>query len=152
SFSQCLDPVDSVIGKNDKTADGICELLSAKWIEEHAHGRSLIQWLTAGSSGIDPSKIRMLMQLFIIGETMTPEKMIDPGHRYKVRADTERQQTKATANYLKSHGMKLVDESADFEAWRVGQQGGGEKIKHGLADAICDGYNANYRTLGIWGT
>src|SRR5262249_16185661 len=93
SFSQWLDPVDSVIGKNDKTADGICELLSAKWIEEHAHGRSLIQWLTAGSSGIDPSKIRMLMQLFIIGETMTPEKMIDPGHRYKVRSDTEKQQT-----------------------------------------------------------
>ncbi len=155
-FSQCLDPVDSIIAKHPATAAGICELLSAKWIDELAHGRSLQAWLAGAGGVIDPSKIRMLMQLFVVGETMQPEMMIDarsrgPGTRYNGNTT---QQTKATANYLMSKGVVLLDNRATFEAWRTGQDGGGEKIKHGLSDAIISGSTtgANFRTLGIWGT
>ena len=155
NFSQCLDPVDSVIAKHPVTADGICEMLSAKWIEELAYGRSLQGWLSGGGGGIDPSKIRMLMQLFVVGSEMTSDMMIDArargaNTRY---SGNNTNQTKATANYLRAKGIDLLDNRATFQAWRVGDKDGGEKIKHGLADAIIEGNatGSNFRTLGIWG-
>ena len=154
AFSQCLEPVASIIGKDKVTADGICEMLSAKWIDEHAHGRSLRGWLCTDGASIDPSKIRLLMQLFIIGESMRPEQMIDSAVRLKhARYGTTDTQSKATDNYLKSHGLKLVDNNASFEVWRQGSMDGGEKIKHGLAAAIAGGQGSMpaYRTIGVWG-
>lgn len=149
AFSQCLEPVAGIIGTNKTTADGVCELLSARWIIEHAHGRSLKSWL--GGEHIDASKIRLLMQLFILGDSYDPEMVIDPAARGRgTLYGTGAQQTKSTINYLMTQGLVRSTGQGRAEAWREGQYGGGEKIKHGLARAICE-EPGDYRTIGVWG-
>ncbi len=71
SFSQLTEPVASILaGHPDAAVTGLCEMLSARWIERHANGSSLVSWLSSASGGIDRSKVRQLMQLTIIGNTM----------------------------------------------------------------------------------
>lgn len=151
AFSQCTEPVAGIIGTDKTTADGICELLSARWITEHAQGKSLKLWL--GGDHIDPSKIRLLMQLFILGEKSAPEMVIDADYRHKgalYNKEGKAEQTKSTVNYLMAQGIVRSAGPARVEAWRKGDYGGGEKIKHGLADAICED-RGDYRTIGVWG-
>lgn len=69
-FSQCKDPVRSVIAKNDTTKEGICELLAAKWVCEEHHGRSLKTYLagpTGHRSQIDLARLSLLAQAFGTG-------------------------------------------------------------------------------------
>jgi len=47
-FSQCLEPVSSMIGKSKVTEDGICQALSEMWVVHHAHDGSLWNWLYRG--------------------------------------------------------------------------------------------------------
>ena len=102
-FSQCVNPVASLIGTDTVTRDGICEMLPAKWIDEHAHEGTLANWLLDGRA-VNASKIRLLMQWFIIGTTMRPSKMVGrddaPGMQ---RGDQN--QDKATQNFLLTRGV-----------------------------------------------
>ncbi|WP_293450688.1 YopT-type cysteine protease domain-containing protein [Planktotalea sp.] len=74
-FSQMRDPVASIIATNPGAADGICEMLSAKWLEGHANDNHIANWIMSGDS-IDASKVRYLMQLFLIGTTMNRSAII----------------------------------------------------------------------------
>ncbi|MBO9480946.1 MULTISPECIES: YopT-type cysteine protease domain-containing protein [Gammaproteobacteria] len=73
-FSQVENPVAGIIGSLPESRRGICEMLAARWIERHAHNSSLASWLsTSGSiekNDINPSKIRQIMQQFIVTYTL----------------------------------------------------------------------------------
>src|SRR4051812_30864961 len=73
-FSQVENPVRSLICGNGETSGGICEIASAKWLELHAKGDHISNWLEK-SGTIDPNKVRQLMQIFAIGSTMHPDRM-----------------------------------------------------------------------------
>ncbi len=67
-FSQLQSPVKGLICNHRETGGGVCEMLSAKWLEEHAKGGSIVNWMMAANGeGLDSDKIRYLMQLFAIG-------------------------------------------------------------------------------------
>lgn len=66
-FSQCFNPVRPLIAKSARTRKGICEILSAKWVCEGYHGRSLETWLTAPAGGLDLAKLSLLAQVFGTG-------------------------------------------------------------------------------------
>lgn len=149
-FSQMTNPVADIIGTHQTTKDGICEMLSARWIVENSRGRTLQAWLSAGGGkGIDASKIRLLMQLFIIGDTMRPSRMVDSSSSAVRRGDQD--QDAATQNFLLSNGLTLVPYTND---WGKGDASGGEKIKHLIARDLCDprGGGRRWRMIGIWGS
>src|SRR4051812_30022918 len=62
-FSQVENPIRSLITGHDASSGGICEMASAKWLECHAKGDHMANWLEPTGT-IDPNKIRQLMQLF----------------------------------------------------------------------------------------
>ena len=131
AFSQMTNPVADIIGTDKTTKDGICEMLSARWIVEDSRGRSLQAWLSpGGGNSIDANKIRLLMQLFIIGETMAPSRMVDSNSplvkRGKGGGATD--QDLATQNLLLSNG--LVPVPGNNGDWGQGDSSGGDKIKH----------------------
>ena len=45
AFTQCKPPVSTFISKDESTAIGVCESISAHWIKFHAEGGSLWNWL-----------------------------------------------------------------------------------------------------------
>ena len=68
-FSQCKDPVRTIIGKAGKTDNGICEILSAKWVALTVSGLGTLQgWLSNGGAGkrkdLDVARISILAQAF----------------------------------------------------------------------------------------
>lgn len=69
-FSQFQDPVRSLIARHERTAKGICEILSAKWVCMKYHNQSMMNWL-AGPNGhrsnIDLGKLALLAQLHLEG-------------------------------------------------------------------------------------
>ena len=148
-FSQMQDPVATLIGKDKITKDGICEMLSAKWIECHAKDDHLANWLQGGGKDIDPSKIRQLMQLFIIGETMNTGAMLNNPQR-----GATVNQTTATVRWLKAKGiLQRGGATSDVQGQRGG---GGSRSGHALAMAKAMAASLNngtgsYRTIGIWG-
>lgn len=152
-FSQCLNPVSALIGQDKVSKNGICEMLSAKWIDEHAHGGALANWIVNTNGQIDPSKIRMLMQLFILGETMRPSKMIGR----EIRGDDwdlvggGQNQDNATRNFLASRGIIRRGNGLQ-NGWGVGKKSGSAKIKVKLAQDLCDsrGGSGSYRIIGIY--
>ncbi len=153
-FSQCVNPVATIIGTDTVTRDGICEMLSAKWIDEHAHDSALANWITQGGGGtVNASKIRLLMQWFIIGDSMRPSQMISP---HSTSPDIQRgsqNQDKATRNFLLSRG--IIRRGGGLQnGWGVGNKAGGEKIKAKLASDLCDsrGGTGSYRIIGIYGS
>ena len=149
-FSQCVNPVATTIGTDRVTRDGICEMLSAKWIDEHAHGGALANWIVEGSS-INPSKIRLLMQWFIIGDTMRPSKMVGVDDARGIQRG-DQNQDKATQNFLLTRG--IIRRGGGLQnGWGVGNKAGGEKIKLKLASDLCDsrGGTGSYRIIGIYG-
>jgi hypothetical protein len=151
AFSQIKDPVASIIGKDKISQDGVCEMLSAKWIECHAKDGHLGQWLQGSGQEIDPSKIRQLMQLFIIGNTMNRSAMVG-------RPDSlvPPDQTAATVLWLKEKGLvrRTSIASPDFNS-STGTRDGARRKVH--ASSICAAVTSNwnalgtYRTIGIWG-
>lgn len=152
AFSQMTNPVADIIGTDKTTKDGICEMLSARWMVENSRGRSLQAWLSAGGgNGIDASKIRLLMQLFIIGESMRPSRMIDESDSAAVRRGGQNQDA-ATQNFLLSNG--LVPVPGNNGGWGQGDSSGGDKIKHLIARDLCDprGGGRRWRMIGIWGS
>jgi YopT-type cysteine protease-like protein len=44
-FTQCRPPISSFISRDESTAIGVCESISAHWIKYHAEGSSLWNWL-----------------------------------------------------------------------------------------------------------
>ena len=152
NFSQCVDPVATLIGTDTVTRDGICEMLSAKWIDEHAHDSALPNWLMDRNQ-INASKIRLLMQWFIIGDTMRPSKMIDPDSMAPGIQRGEQNQDKATQNFLLSRG--IIRRGGGLQnGWGVGNKAGGAKIKIKLAADLIDsrGGTGSYRIIGIYGS
>lgn len=97
-FSQLMEPVKSLCANNPDTAAGICAMLAARWIERHAHGSSLASWLSDNTGGIDQSKVRQLMQLYIVSVTMEYGMM-------KGTKSGFRNQTKATKLWLQHKGV-----------------------------------------------
>lgn len=147
-FSQIKDPVATIIGKNNITKDGICEMLSAKWIECHAHDDHLANWLKGGGNQeIDPSKIRLLMQLFAIGETMNPGAMVG-----NPQAHITHSQTEATVRWLKAKGLIKRGTVASYDGSRSGgsRSGYATAIANAIASSWYNG-SGSYRTIGIWG-
>ncbi|WP_066014799.1 YopT-type cysteine protease domain-containing protein [Endozoicomonas atrinae] len=102
-FSQVENPVAKIIGTHPESRGGICQMLSARWIERHAHGSSLASWLsTSGSIGkknINPSKIRQLMQQFIATTTLKSGLMTEQNSG-KIDQDA------STNLWLESHGIR----------------------------------------------
>lgn len=160
-FSQIKDPVATIIGKNNITKDGICEMLSAKWIECHAKDDHLANWLKSSNSSIDSSKIRQLMQLFIIGSEMNRQAIIgNPQPRGRI------DQTQATINWLQAKGIlqrrtvrpiQFQNHAPENIPYTAGDRrsGGGRAIHAtNLGNAIANTLNngtGSYRTIGIWG-
>lgn len=157
-FSQMTNPVAQIIGDVKETKDGICEMLSARWIVDNANGRSLKTWIAGGRDNtIDASKVRMLMQLFAIGTTMRPGAMVEDHGGFTQRgfrrgnAGTFNQDD-ATRNYLLSQGMRHVPVTGG--SWGEGNGGGGEKIKHQIQRDLCmfrGNGGPSWRVIGIWG-
>lgn len=158
AFSQMTNPVADIIGGEAATKAGICEMLSARWIIENAHGRSLKAWIApGGGQGIDASKIRLLMQLFTIGTTMKPQQMVEDSHTKNFSMagfsrNSTSDQDSATKNYLLSQGMAHIPVTG--ASWGKGDSSGGSKIKHLIARDLCDirGGGPSWRVIGIWGT
>lgn len=161
AFSQCTNPVATLIAGLPVTEDGICEMLSAKWVDEHAHEGHLATWLANGGKTIDPSKIRLLMQLFAIGTDMSASRMVEdarqpagPGGKVQYRpihrGGTD--QTKATRNFLLSRGL-IRRGDGWTKGWGAGDDGAGAKIKLELARQLVDskGGTGSYRMIGVWG-
>ena len=99
-FSQLTEPVASILaGHPDTLVTGLCEMLSARWIERHANGSSLVSWLSSANGSIDRSKVRQLMQLTIIGNNMK-SGMIAEQDVGSVR------QLDATVLWLQHHGIE----------------------------------------------
>lgn len=99
-FSQLTEPVAGILaGHPDTLVTGLCEMLSARWIERHANGSSLVSWLSSANGSIDRSKVRQLMQLTIIGNNMK-SGMIAEQDVGSVR------QLDATVLWLQHHGIE----------------------------------------------
>ncbi|MGG5820950.1 YopT-type cysteine protease domain-containing protein [Falsiroseomonas sp. HW251] len=61
-YSQSIEPTRTLINMLPYTSGGICNALSAKWIEQHANGGSLWNWLfTPGTTNVQQAKIANLM-------------------------------------------------------------------------------------------
>lgn len=134
-------------------------MLSTRWIERHALSRSLANWLSCDSSGgIDPSKIRQLMQLFIAGSTLKS------GLMYERRAGPV-DQTSATLLWLHKNGIlqcqtMTLDQSGAVQFsvpdHRRGMRDGQSKRNFATEIAVniqrdlrtCHG---NYALIGIYG-
>lgn len=71
-FSQTQDPVASLMAVNPDSAKGICQMLATKWLEGHANDDHIANWIMTSGGQIDASKVRYIMQLFIIGLKMNP--------------------------------------------------------------------------------
>lgn len=64
-YSQAMEPTATLIEMLPYTEGGICNALSAKWIEQHANGGSLWNWLFApGTTRVQQSSIINLMVNF----------------------------------------------------------------------------------------
>lgn len=163
AFSQIKDPVASIIGKDQISKDGICEMLSAKWIETHANESHLSTWLEGAGHAIDPSKIRQLMQLFIIGSSMNRSAII--GNAVK-GGDVD--QTQATINWLRAKGIIqrksikpiqfLGGASENIANTSTASRAGGgdrhdfaQQMANAIAFSMKNG-TGSYRTIGIWGS
>ena len=154
-FSQCLEPVNSIIGTDKITEDGICEMLSAKWIDEHAHEGSLANWIVGPDQRVDASKIRLLMQWFMIGDSMKPQQMVEAGHSrggadvWSSRGDN---QDMATRNFLLSRGV-IRRGRVGAGSMAKGAKSDGA-IKFALPRALIDnrGGTGSYRVIGVWGS
>ncbi len=159
-FSQIKDPVASIIGKDRITEDGICEMLSAKWIECHAHDSALPNWLEGSGKAIDPSKIRQLMQLFIIGSTFGQNQILG-----NVGGAVD--QTAATTNWLRAKGviqrksikpitfmggqkMNVANSTEGNRAAGTSKSGHAAAMASAIAMSMNTG-SGSYRTIGIWG-
>lgn len=149
-FTQMYGEVATVIGKNKVTKDGICEMLSAFWIERLAAGSHLSSYIgkpgLTGATGVDPSKIRQMMQLFIIGSEMSPGSMV--GQDSWVDGSD---QTRATKTWL---GAKSIRYNAKTTSNRG--KGGHSNFGSELGKAIVNmgiggGTKGTYATIGIWG-
>jgi YopT peptidase len=73
AFSQCQNPVRSLIGKSSKSAGGICEILAAKWVCEGVRNSSLQTWLTTANGSLDQAKLSLLAQVFGTGSDKQEE-------------------------------------------------------------------------------
>jgi hypothetical protein len=107
-FSQAKDPVRTVISKNKRTKNGICEILAAKWITEGYRQGSLRSWLAGaseGRQGMDVAKISLLAQTF--------------GTAIINGDDAEEHQAKCTEHWLRSHDVRPRDYE-DSEGFWVG--------------------------------
>ena len=92
-YSQCLEPINSIIGKHKTSREGICEATSAKWVALHAHGSSLFNWVYDSKGKINRAAIVNLAFNQIEGETR------EMGQSGRTNQDW------ATETYLFSHGV-----------------------------------------------
>lgn len=156
-FSQMIEPVSKIISKVPETGSGICEMLSAEWLIGQASKVHLKDVLGSGAE-IDASKVRQIMQRFIVGTEMAPGMIVDPinpganvpeGQKVDERTKNRpADQTSATMNFLRSKGLE-VDLASATTSVRDGS-----KIKDwakALADVLANKSHGKYKMIGIWG-
>jgi len=100
-FSQVVSPVKNLICSYPDTSGGICEMLAAKWLEQHAKGGSIVNWISSSGdvTEVDNNKVRQLMQLFAVGTTMRSGAMVGKPQTGRVNQDL------ATETWLRSQGV-----------------------------------------------
>lgn len=95
-FSQSNTQIIKALKQFPEVKGGICEMLSAMWIERQVNGDSLQHYLQNGTEIIDPNKIRYIAQLHYAGETLNPEAIIEQS----LGSEHTRYQEKATQLWL----------------------------------------------------
>lgn len=165
-FSQIKSPVAKVLAADKETSGGICEMLSAKWILCHANGGSLATWLSkdgqsVAKEDIDASKIRILMQLFLVGSEMNTDYILGESDRFG-HVD----QTGATNRWLAAKGVVqrksikpmtfLNAGSVNIPIKKKGSRSGGDRATYaGNIASEMAGHLKNscgdYCTIGLWG-
>ena len=157
-FSQLTEPLVTICSGHRETADGLCEMLAARWIERHANGGSLASWLSSPGGDIDQSKVRQLIQLSIIGSTMKSGMMTEQDVGSVIQND-------ATLLWLRNKGVvpcrvMTLDETGNVgdmpEDVRVGARHGWSKVgfvREIAASVQKDLYTCcnNYALVGISG-
>lgn len=157
-FSQFIEPVLGVWSNHPDVGDGICEMLSTRWIERHASGSSLASWLSS-PGGIDESKIRQMMQLCAVGTTMKSGMMVE-------RNSGTVNQTEASMRWLQRHGIlpcrvMTLDGAGNIGStvmdMRSGNRGNRTCASFTNEIAVCihrdlQGCCNNYALLGIYGS
>lgn len=112
-YSQCIEPTATLINMLPYTKDGICQALSAKWIAEHANGRSLWNWLcTPGTTNVKQGAVANLMINFTESVQRTG-KLSNPTTRNK-NTHGQFYQDFVTDKYLGLYGLvrrKIVQDS-----------------------------------------
>ncbi|MGI9629253.1 MAG: YopT-type cysteine protease domain-containing protein [Longimicrobiales bacterium] len=139
-FTQMYGTVSTLIGSEEVTRDGICEMLAAAYIERLNSGSHLRTYLAGGEGAIDESKIRQLMQLFMIGETMHPNSMIGLDSYQQDSTD----QTRATVVWLEAKGLSHQNSE------KAERTGGHASFGQMLGNTLVR-MGPKYATIGIWG-
>lgn len=154
AFSQVQNPVKSLICSHGDTSGGICEMLSAKWLEMHAKGDHMANWLQGRDGQIDASKVRYLMQLFAIGTTMAPGQMTERGGGGNWDQDRATQQWLCAKGVVRRGsivGMRWGQDFLHGEQGANAQRGGRRRdFAAQLGRAITASYES-YKMVGIAG-
>lgn len=114
SFSQDAPEIKKILQREKKSSNGICEMLSAVWVERKVNGSSLEHYLKDPSGKIDLDKIRQIQQLHIAGTTLNPGAMIED--KNSLGYISERAALQEMQSYLAS------DKSAFFNFFTPAQQ------------------------------
>jgi len=146
AYSQCLEPVNSIISKHETTREGICEATSAKWIAMHANDSSLFNWIYDDNGKINKAAVVNLAFNQIHGETLR-----DPSGKTD--------QDRASEIYLFSQGLmrrtKTVQGVGGLRQERTIMEGNkssgnvGVQLSNGLVSSkITAGF---YVMIGVYG-
>jgi YopT-type cysteine protease-like protein len=108
-YSQCLEPTATLIKMLPSTQGGICMMLCAKWIAEHAHDRSLWNWLcTPGTMNVRQSMIGNLMVNFTESVSSNPNSRTHNSTIRMTQSESTQKfafQVTATDRYLRQFGV-----------------------------------------------
>ena len=104
-YSQAMEPTNTLIKMLPYTSGGICNALSAKWIEQHANDGSLWNWLFApGTTYIQQSMIANLMINFTESVVNSDSRVANPTARKAFKGGDY--QEFVTDKYLLMYGIR----------------------------------------------
>ena len=167
TFSQCLEPVASMIGKSKKTKDGICQALSEMWIVFHAHDGAIWNWLCPDGK-VNSSALANVAYNFHYGTAIhagNPSAIDDQDQnsdlwflQYGIRRRTDIAMTKSNT-FIDG---KMVKQNYAQRSLTEASRGGGSRMGLGksLGRALIGGSmvknmgqgDGTYRMIGIHGS
>jgi virulence surface antigen len=137
NFSQMDFTVWNIIRKDDVSAHGICELLSAQWVVDHAYGGSLHNRVTDAQGKLSASAIRMIMQNFVAGyerqETQTNNFLVARGVLPRLRS-----RNITSTSYKKVGGKSVEVTRTAAQSSEMRQAGGAGSVGIALSQALRD--------------